>query len=131
MRVSGLDRNRYTVTANTIALPLQPTGQVNEYVAGVRFKAWQMHSGLHPTIPVHAPLKFDIVDLEAKHSVGGCTYHVEHPGGRNPDTFPVNANEAEARRLARFRPEHTGGPLTPRTPRENADYPCTLDLRRL
>ena len=131
VRVSGLDRNRYTVTANTIALPLQPTGQVNEYVAGVRFKAWQMHSGLHPTIPVHAPLKFDIVDLEAKHSVGGCTYHVEHPGGRNPDTFPVNANEAEARRLARFRPEHTGGPLTPRTPRENADYPCTLDLRRL
>lgn len=126
----GLDRERYTIACNGYALPLQSTGVPQQYVAGVRFKAWQMFAGLHPTIPVHAPLKFDIVDLAAGRSIGGCTYHVEHPGGRNPETFPVNANEAEARRLARFRPEHTPGPISLRKERANVDYPYTLDLRR-
>ena len=129
VRVRGLHPEHHQLTCNGFLVPLQSTGRAGEYVAGVRFKAWQMDSGLHPTIPVHAPLKFDVVDLHSRHAVGGCTYHVEHPGGRNPETFPVNGNEAEARRLARFRPEHTAGRIAVRRGRENFEYPCTLDLR--
>ena len=129
VHVKGLHPERYQLACNGFALPLQSVGRSGEYVAGVRFKAWQMDAGLHPTIPVHAPLKFDIVDPRTRHAIGGCTYHVEHPGGRNPDTFPVNGNEAEARRLARFRPEHSAGRIAVRQGRENFEYPCTLDLR--
>jgi uncharacterized protein (DUF2126 family) len=110
---------------------LQPTGRAGEFVAAIRYRAWQPAACLHPTIGVHAPLTFDIVDTWMQRSLGGCRYHVAHPGGRHYELFPVNAFEAESRRLARFeRIGHSFGELIVDQPRRSLEYPFTLDLRR-
>ncbi|PXW25460.1 transglutaminase family protein [Paraburkholderia caballeronis] len=130
VRVLGLNGNRHVVTVNGVPLPLQPTGRVSEHVAGVRFRAWRQPSALHPTIGVHAPLTIDVVDTWNGRSIGGCQYHVAHPGGRNYQTFPVNAYEAESRRRARFFTiGHTPGPLVPAPRERSLEFPFTLDLR--
>ena len=129
--VRGLTDPRLVIAVNGRALPLTPTDRAGEFVAGVRFRAWAPPSALHPTLGVDAPLVFDIVDTTSEKSVGGCRYHVTHPGGRNYETFPINAYEAESRRLARFfKIGHTAGHfvIQPSTP--SPEYPLTLDLRR-
>ncbi len=131
VRVEDFTESRYAVTVNGIPVPLAPTDTPGTFVAGVRYRAWKLHSALHPTIDPHVPLVFDIVDRWSERSVGGCTYHVSHPGGRAYERPPANANEAEARRVSRFTPlGHTPGPITlPETDRDG-EYPRTLDLRR-
>ncbi|MBW4048375.1 MAG: transglutaminase family protein [Proteobacteria bacterium] len=130
VRVRGMTGSRHAVLCNGRWLPLHPTGVPGEFVAGVRFKAWAPHSALHPGIGAQGPLVFDLVDRWNERAVGGCTYHVSHPGGRSYDTFPVNANEAEARRRARFWEHgHTPGPIVCKAEPLNPDFPLTLDLR--
>jgi len=135
VRVTGFNESRYVITCNGQPLPLRTTGTVGEYVAGVRYKAWNPPSSLHPSIGIHAPLTFDVVDNWMKRSIGGCQYHVTHPGGRSYDTFPVNSYEAQSRRLARFVPMgHTPG-TQPQLPcnvdvTTSKEFPFTLDLRR-
>ena len=130
IKVTGMTDTRHAVLCNGRALPLHPTGTGGEFVAGVRFRAWPAPESLHPTIKVQAPLTFDIVDNWNERSIGGCVYHVSHPGGLSHSTLPVNAYEAESRRLARFlRIGHTPGPLRAPKPDINPEFPLTLDLR--
>lgn len=153
VKVTGFTPSRHLVACNGRQVPLRHTGRHGEYVAGVRFRAWQPPSALHPTIGVHCPLTFDIIDTWNGRAIGGCTYHVQHPGGRNPPVFPVNAFEAEARRFARFWPYghtpgwlevppdvrnllsqffpegHPPGPMAPPPEEAPKEYPHTLDLR--
>jgi uncharacterized protein (DUF2126 family) len=137
--VSGLTDTRHVVTCNGHPIPLQRTERPDVFVAGVRYKAWKPPSALHPTIGVHAPLVFDLIDRWAGRSLGGCTYHVSHPGGRSYHRLPVNANEAEARRASHFDVKgHTPGEVdlialerAINGSRVDPEYPRTLDLRRL
>ncbi len=129
--VSGVAGGRYTVTCNGYVLPLSSTGTFGDAIAGVRYRAWQPASILHPTIKPHVPLTFDVVDTWSDRSVGGCRYHVAHPGGRGLDVFPVNAFEAEGRRLARFEAMgHTPGTTGIGNTGVHPEFPLTLDLRR-
>ncbi len=131
LKLSGVTSGRYVVTCNGRKMPLVPTGVPGELVAAVRYRAWQPASCLHPTIPVHSPLTFDILDTWASRSIGGCMVHVAHPAGRNYQSFPVNPYEAEARRAARFfRMGHTPGELKLPANEHNPTFPLTLDLRR-
>ena len=131
VKATGLTGDRFIVTCNGRTVPLASTGTIGEAVAGVRYRAWWPPSALHPTIPTHVPLTFDLVDTWSGRSIAGCRYHVSHPGGRSFDVFPVNMYEAEGRRLARYESlGHTAGPLPVNTPPVSSEYPYTLDLRR-
>ena len=131
VRVTHMNGSRYVITCNGRMLPMAATGVRGEYVAGVRYKAWAPPSALHPSVGVHAPLKFDVVDTWNDRAIGGCTYHVSHPGGRSYATVPVNANEAEARRVARFMSQgHTPGRMVVKQENPSPEFPLTLDLRR-
>jgi uncharacterized protein (DUF2126 family) len=130
VKISGMAQDRYLLSCNGVAVPLQATGRVGEFVGGVRYRAWQPFSALHPTIGIDAPLTFDLVDTWNRRSLGACQYHVVHPGGRSYDSFPVNAFEAESRRLARFfRLNHTPGEMDVKPARPSSEFPFTLDLR--
>jgi len=106
LRISGLTDERYRITCNGKILSLNSTGTHGEYIVGVRYRAWQPPSCLHPDLPVNVPLVFDVIDTWKGRSLGGCAYHVAHPGGRSAEDSPVNANVAESRRLARFENDH-------------------------
>ena len=153
VKLKGLTDTRHILLCNGCQVPLLATGTKGEYVAGIRYRAWQPPSALHPTIGIDAPLIFDLVDTWRNQIIGGCTYHVSHPGGRSYESFPVNAFEAESRRTNRFRDtDFTPGPIeyTPLNQRitffnenppnfqesvsyqtvlGNPDFPFTLDLR--
>jgi uncharacterized protein (DUF2126 family) len=130
VKLSGRSGDRYIVACNGKRVPMAETGKLGESVGGVRYRAWQPASALHPTIPVDAPLTFDIYDRWSGRAVAGCTYHVAHPGGRNFEQFPVNSYEAESRRLARFFPfGHTAGAYPEPPDIGRPEFPCTLDLR--
>ncbi len=131
VRVTGWVDERYVLACNGVGVPLSHTQTAGEHVGAVRFKAWAPPSALHPTVRAQTPLVFDLYDRWNGRSLGGLTHHVSHPGGRSYETFPVNANEAEARRRARFLPfGHTPGPMPEPVVTIGKEHPRTLDLRR-
>jgi uncharacterized protein (DUF2126 family) len=132
VKLENAIEGRHIVTCNGRRVPIHSTGTPGEFIAGVRYRAWQPPEALHPTIGIDAPLTFDLIDSWTGRSLGGCVYYVSSPGGRNWTTMPINANEAEGRRLSRFRPfGHTPGPLfIPPPPSARTDFPLTLDLRQ-
>ncbi|MEO2089848.1 MAG: transglutaminase family protein, partial [Gemmataceae bacterium] len=131
VKVWNLTDPRHVLTCNGRRVPLHPTGTAGEFVAGVRYRAWQPPSCLHPTIGVHSPLVFDLLDTWNDRSIGGCSYHVSHPGGMAFDAFPVNAVAAESRRIARFFTfGHTPGGVVVPPEEPDAEFPLTLDLRK-
>lgn len=132
VKVTGLHKNHHILTCNGVQVPLRAINNQLTQVSGIRFKAWSVPSSLHPLIETHGPLTFDIIDTRYNRSIGGCTYHIAHPGGRNYETTPINENEAEGRRLSRFQKMgHSPGDVEVIVPELNADYPLTLDLRRI
>jgi uncharacterized protein (DUF2126 family) len=153
IKIKNFNPERYMITCNGVTVPLQSTLVKGEYLAGVRYRAWSPPSALHPTLGKDVPLVFDVVDTWNHRAIGGCTYHVAHPGGRSYDTFPINSFEAEGRRISRFwKQGHTQGTVTPtekfysiarylqpnEIPRNfdppplkvSPEYPRTLDLRQ-
>ncbi len=131
VKVAGFNPARHAIACNGRGVPLVATGRAGEFVAGVRFKAWSLASALHPTIPAQTPITVDLYDRWNGRALGGCVYHVAHPGGRNYETFPVNSYEAQARRLARFAPRgHSPGAFAIPEEERSLEYPTTLDLRR-
>ena len=130
VRIEDFSPERYALLCNGQPVPLKPTGTTGEFVAGVRYKAWNPASALHPTAPAQPTLTFDVVDRASERAIGGCRYHVAHPGGRNFEAYPVNAAAAEARRVARFEGHgHSPGRVAVPDLGENANMPHTLDLR--
>jgi uncharacterized protein (DUF2126 family) len=131
-KVSGWVDERYALACNGYAVPLTRTETEGEYVAGIRFKAWDPPSALHPTVRAQTPLTFDVYDRWTGRSLGGLMHHVSHPGGLSYETLPVNANEAEARRRVRFQPfGHTPGPMPAPRVGASKEQPRSFDLRRV
>ena len=129
--INGFVPERYAVAANGYKTPMRATGTSGEFVGGVRFKAWDPASAMHPTAAATPKVTIDVVDQHNDKSVFGCMYFVSHPGGMAYEHFPVNAREAQARRLSRFWPQgHSQGTLRVAEPIPSPEFPYTLDLRR-
>jgi uncharacterized protein (DUF2126 family)/transglutaminase-like putative cysteine protease len=131
VKVSGfITESRYVVACNGRRVPIQLTPEPGTALGGVRFRARRLSASLHPTVPVHAPLVFHLIDCLKGYSIGQCTYYVGPPDGGSYRARPVNAAEAEGRRMERFQVATAAlSPMAAPEEEINPLFPMTLDLR--
>jgi uncharacterized protein (DUF2126 family) len=131
LKGTGLTENsRFVVACNGRRVPFTPTGVPGEAVAGIRYRARRLSAALHPTIPVHTPLVFDLIDTRKNRAVARCTYFAGPPDGSVHTTRPRDAEEARTRRLQRFQvSEPSSDPVITPEEEKNPIFPMTLDLR--
>ena len=131
VKVTGTAANsRYVVACNGRRVPLHPTGRPGDFIAGIRYRARRLNAALHPTIPVHTPLTFDLIDTSKECCVARCTYFAGPPDGTVHTTRPSDADEAKARRLERFQVDEPPSTRMPTPQSEiNSVFPMTLDMR--
>ena len=105
VELTGLTPTHHILVCNGRRVPLQPTRTRGRFLAGVRYKAWNPPSSLHPTLwPVYS-LVFDLLDARTGEVLGGCTWFPARPSLVGFSAAPAPVASGEPEREPHYRPQ--------------------------